>query len=68
MLEYFQCNRKDRKTFFFLSNQQLRTRVYVNDRNNNDVEVVKFATSENQPFQVYYHIAAFVNALELYVI
>jgi hypothetical protein len=67
MLGYFQCNSKDRNAFFF-SNQQLGTRVYVNDRNNNDVEVVKFATSENQPFKVYSHIAAFVNALELYVI
>ena len=40
----------------------------MNDRNNNDVEVVKFATSENLPFQVYSHIASFVNALEIYVI
>ena len=40
----------------------------MNDRNNNDVEVVKVATSENLPFQVYSHIASFVNALEIYVI
>jgi len=40
----------------------------MTDRNNNDVEVVQFAASENLPFQVYSHIAAFVNALELYVI
>jgi hypothetical protein len=67
MLGYFQCNTKDRKIFFF-SNQQLGTRVYMNDSNSNDAEVVEFATSENPPFQEYSHIAAFVDALELYVI
>ena len=36
--------------------------------NNNDVEVVRFATSEDLPFQVYSHISTFVDALELYLI
>jgi hypothetical protein len=40
----------------------------MNERNNNDVEAVNFATSENMSFQMYSHIAAFVNALELNVI
>jgi hypothetical protein len=65
MLGYFQYNSEDRKTFFS-SNQQFEEKK--TDRNNNDVEAVKFDASENLTFQVYSHIAAFVNALELYVI
>jgi hypothetical protein len=38
----------------------LGTRVYLNERNNNDVEVANFVTSKNLSFQMCSRIAVFV--------